>query len=593
MGIGTEQNAAEEKGKVTRTTVRYFTGLLHAAGMPKLVLAAAILLSLVGAVTGLVVPLITGQFIDSFSTDSFNLRMVAFLAALFLLEAVASGLSYYMLAYVGNQMVNKIRKRLWTKVLLLPVPFFDRHRSAETMSRVTNDTNEIKTLITDHLIAFCSNLLTVIGAVAILFYLDWQMTLIILVAVPVGFGILMPIGGKMYKISISMYGQLAQLSAMLTQVISEIRLVKASNAERKEEKSGFGDMDSLYRFGMKEARINAVLVPLMSMVMVVLLVVIIGYGGVRVSSGALSAGELVSFILLLFQIMFPFSQFATFYSQLQKVMAATERLRLILEYRSEGDDRAVCPAPQGHRDLRFEDVTFAYHEGETILSEVTFTIPAKKVTALVGPSGSGKTTIFSLIERFYAPNGGDIVFGSESIRDYSLDSWRRKIGYVSQDSPLMTGSIRDNIVYGREEPVTDEEVAEAARLAYAQGFIEALPRGYETEVGERGIQLSGGQRQRVAIARALLRQPDILLLDEATASLDSDSEHEVQKALGNLMIERTTVVIAHRLSTVVAADQIIVLEHGRVTGSGTHEELLCSHPSYAEWAKKQFQTGEQ
>ncbi|CAM3715816.1 MULTISPECIES: ABC transporter ATP-binding protein [Paenibacillus] len=593
MGIGTEQNAAEEKGKVTRTTVRYFTGLLQAGGMPKLVLAAAILLSLVGAVTGLVVPLITGQFIDSFSTDSFNLRMVASLAALFLLEAVASGLSYYMLAYVGNQMVNKIRKRLWTKVLSLPVPFFDRHRSAETMSRVTNDTNEIKTLITDHLIAFCSNLLTVIGAVAILFYLDWQMTLIILVAVPVGFGILMPIGGKMYKISISMYGQLAQLSAMLTQVISEIRLVKASNAERKEEKSGFGDMDSLYRFGMKEAKINAVLVPLMSMVMVVLLVVIIGYGGVRVSSGALSAGELVSFILLLFQIMFPFSQFATFYSQLQKVMAATERLRLILEYRSEGDDRAVRPAPEGHRDLRFEDVTFAYHEGETILSEVTFSIPAKKVTALVGPSGSGKTTIFSLIERFYAPSGGDIVFGSESIRDYSLDSWRRKIGYVSQDSPLMTGSIRDNIVYGREEPVTDEEVAEAARLAYAQGFIESLPRGYETEVGERGIQLSGGQRQRVAIARALLRQPDILLLDEATASLDSDSEHEVQKALGNLMIERTTVVIAHRLSTVVAADQIIVLEHGRVTGSGTHEELLDSHPSYAEWAKKQFQTGEQ
>ena len=239
------------------------------------------------------------------------------------------------------------------------------------------------------------------------------MTLIILIAVPVGFGILMPIGGKMYKISISMYGQLAQLSAMLTQVIGEIRLVKASNAERREEKSGYDDMDSLYRFGMKEAKINSVLIPLMSMVMVVLLVVIIGYGGVRVSSGALSAGELVSFILLLFQIMFPFSQFATFYSQLQKVMAATERLRLILEYEPESDNRAVRTAPNGHRDVEFKEVTFAYHEGETILSEVSFSIPAKKVTALVGPSGSGKTTVFSLIERFYAPSGGEIYFGSK------------------------------------------------------------------------------------------------------------------------------------------------------------------------------------
>jgi ATP-binding cassette subfamily B protein AbcA/BmrA len=351
-------------------------------------------------------------------------------------------------------------------------------------------------------------------------------------------------------------------------------------------------MDSLYRFGMKEAKINSVLIPLMSMVMVVLLVVIIGYGGVRVSSGALSAGELVSFILLLFQIMFPFSQFATFYSQLQKVMAATERLRLILEFEPESDHRAVRPAPEGHRDVEFKKVTFAYHEGETILSDVTFSIPAKKVTALVGPSGSGKTTVFSLIERFYGPSGGEICFGSEAIRDYMLESWRRKLGYVSQDSPLMTGTIRDNIVYGREETVSDEEIAEAARLAYAEGFIEALPRGYDTEVGERGIQLSGGQRQRVAIARALLRKPDILLLDEATASLDSDSEHEVQKALNNLMVERTTVVIAHRLSTVVEADQIIVLEKGHITGSGTHEELIRSHPSYVEWAKKQFQTGE-
>lgn len=578
----------EGKGKLKKTTIRYFISVLRSTGIPKLVLSVAIFLSVIASLTGLVVPLVTGDLIDNFSMDSLQAGTIVMLCLFLVLQAITGGISYYMLAYVGNRTVNRLRKRLWDKVLSLPVTFFDKHRSADTMSRITNDTNEMKSLITDHLITFCSNLLTVVGAVAILFYLDWQMTLIILIAVPLGFAILMPIGGKMYKISISMYEQLAKLAAMLTQVISEIRLVKASNAEGREEASGHEKMDGLYRFGMKEAKINAVLIPLMTTVMVLLLVVIIGYGGVRVSSGALSAGELVSFILLLFQIMFPFSQFATFYSQLQKVMGATERLRLILEFQPEVDNRSVS-VPNEHRDISFDEIKFGYKEGEAVLSGVTFSVPAKKVTALVGPSGSGKTTVFSLLERFYAPDSGQIRFGRDGIAEYSLDSWRRKIGYVSQDSSLMAGTIRENIVYGRDDNVTEEEIAEAGKLAYAHEFISRLPQGYDTEVGERGIQLSGGQRQRVAIARALLRKPDILLLDEATASLDSDSEHEVQKALQNLMTDRTTIVIAHRLATVVEADQIVVLEYGKVTGSGTHEELLQTHPSYVEWARKQFQ----
>lgn len=578
----------EGKGKLKKTTIRYFISVLRSTGIPKLVLSVAIFLSVIASLTGLVVPLVTGDLIDNFSMDTLQAGTIVMLCLFLVLQAITGGISYYMLAYVGNRTVNRLRKRLWDKVLSLPVTFFDKHRSADTMSRITNDTNEMKSLITDHLITFCSNLLTVVGAVAILFYLDWQMTLIILIAVPLGFAILMPIGGKMYKISISMYEQLAKLAAMLTQVISEIRLVKASNAEGREEASGHEKMDGLYRFGMKEAKINAVLIPMMTTVMVLLLVVIIGYGGVRVSSGALSAGELVSFILLLFQIMFPFSQFATFYSQLQKVMGATERLRLILEFQPEVDNRSVS-APNEHRDISFDEIKFGYKEGEAVLSGVTFSVPAKKVTALVGPSGSGKTTVFSLLERFYAPDSGQIRFGREGIAEYSLDSWRRKIGYVSQDSSLMAGTIRENIVYGRDDNVTEEEIAEAGKLAYAHEFISRLPQGYDTEVGERGIQLSGGQRQRVAIARALLRKPDILLLDEATASLDSDSEHEVQKALQNLMTDRTTIVIAHRLATVVEADQIVVLEYGKVTGCGTHEELLQTHPSYVEWARKQFQ----
>jgi len=577
-----------DKKPVQKTTVAYLIRLVRETGIPKAALSVAIALSIVTSLSGLVVPLATGTFIDDFGASSLRAETIVLLAALMIVQAVSSGLSYYLLAQVGNRMVNKLRKRLWSKVLSLPVPFFDRHRSADTMSRITNDTNEIKTLITDHLIAFASNLLSVMGAVALLFYIDWQMTLIMLLAVPLGFGALMPIGNKMYKVSLGMQGELAKLAALLTQVIGEIRLVKASNAEKREEADGQDKMDELYRLSMKEARINAVLSPLMFMIILVLMVVVIGYGGVRVSSGALSAGELVSFILLLFQIIFPFSQFATFYSHLQKVMGASERLKAILDEEPERMDLGV-PAPAEDRDIAFDRVVFAYREGEPVLNGVSFTIPARRMTAIVGPSGSGKTTVFSLIERFYVPESGSIVYGGDPIGAFAMDAWRRKIGYVSQDSPMMAGTIRDNILYGRDGDVTEEEMVRAAQLAYAHDFILSLPQGYDTEVGERGIRLSGGQRQRIAIARAFLRQPDILLLDEATSSLDSDSEHEVQKALQNLMSGRTTVVIAHRLSTVVRADRIIVLEHGRVTGCGTHGELLQTHPSYAAWAKKQFQ----
>ncbi|MCZ8517853.1 MULTISPECIES: ABC transporter ATP-binding protein [Paenibacillus] len=571
-----------------KTTLSHFAALLISAGIPKLTLGIAILLSLISAMAGLIVPLVTGSMIDQFRLESINAPMVLKLVFFFILQAISSGVSYLLLAYVGSRMVKHLRTKLWKKTLALPVQFFDRHRSADLMSRVANDTNEIKSFITDHLIAFCSNLLTVISAVAILFYLDWQMTLIILLALPIGIAFLMPMGDKLYEISVNMQEQLAGLASTLSQVLGEIRLVKSSNSEWREIKNGEADIDGLYRFEMKEARINAVLTPLMSLIMIVLLVIIIGYGGVRVSSGALSTGALVSFILLLFQILFPFSQFAAFFSHLKKVMGATGRLRLIMEHPPETNPQ-VRLLPNKQNTMEFRSIRFGYQQDKPILLNVSFTIPHCKVTALVGPSGSGKTTIFSLIERFYEPENGVIYWGDSAIGDFPFEAWRRKIGYVSQESPLMAGTIRDNITYGREEEVSEEELIEVARLAYAHDFIDALPEKYETEVGERGIRLSGGQRQRIAIARALLRKPDILLLDEATASLDSDSEHEVQKALDYLMKGRTTLIIAHRLSTVVHADQIVVLDHGQVTGIGTHEELLHKHPSYKAWAYKQFQ----
>ncbi|MGN7413158.1 ABC transporter ATP-binding protein [Paenibacillus sp. SAF-068] len=573
---------------LNKTGLRYLTKLLFSTGVPKVVLCIALILSIVSSLAGLIVPIVTGNMIDQFRLELINATMIIQLVLIFILQAVSSGFSYYLLAYVGNRMVNQVRKQLWEKMLYLPMRFFDRYRSADLMSRVSNDTNEIKSLITDHLINFISNLITVIGALAMLFYLDWQMTLIIMLVLPISLAVMMPMGDKMYAISVRLQEHLAALSSTLSQIIGEMRLVKASNSERKELRNGEVNMDDLYQAEMKEARINAVLMPLMTLIMIVLLVVIIGYGGVRVSSGALTAGKLVAYILLLFQIMIPFEQFGSFFSNLKKVMGSTERLRLILEQPLE-DDHTNFVMPDKNNILEFGEVCFGYESDKQVLLNATFTIPDRKVTAIVGPSGSGKTTIFSLIERFYEPENGNIYWGGKPIKSFSLHVWRRKIGYVSQESSLISGTIRENIIYGREDEVSELEMINVARLAYAHDFIDALPKKYETEVGERGIQLSGGQRQRIAIARALLRNPDILLLDEATASLDSNSEHEVQKALHHLMQDRTTIVIAHRLSTVVHADQIIVFDYGQVTGVGKHEELLQTHPSYAAWAYKQFQ----
>jgi ATP-binding cassette subfamily B protein AbcA/BmrA len=268
-------------------------------------------------------------------------------------------------------------------------------------------------------------------------------------------------------------------------------------------------------------------------------------------------------------------------------MGATERLSQILEHEQEEQlEGAVQVDPT--LPLIIDQVSFSYPTSDVVLRQLSFTIEPGQVTAIVGPSGSGKTTLFSLLERFYEPTEGIIRQGETPIQEFNLREWRQQFGYVSQESPLLAGTVRENICYGMDREVTDEEVHQAARLAFADEFIQALPDGYETEVGERGIKLSGGQRQRIAIARAILQNPKILMLDEATSNLDSTSEKVVQEALANLMKGRTTLVIAHRLSTVVDADKIVVIEKGRVTGEGTHEELWKSHTLYQQLVKHQF-----
>jgi ATP-binding cassette subfamily B protein AbcA/BmrA len=586
-----QAHESEAKASYVKINWKAFATLIKQSQPSKLLIGLAVIISLIETLASLVVPFFTKDLVDNLANIRWQGPLIPLLVGAFVVQAVASGVSIYMLSHVGQTVVANIRERLWYKVLCLPVSYFDRNRTGDTMSRIVNDTGILKDLIANHLISFFSSLISIIGAIGILLYLDWQMTIVLLLVLPVIMLVIRPMGQKMYKVSKGLQDETAQFSSLLTQVLSEIRLVKLSGAENIEADNGRKGIRSLFSFGMKEAKIHAILAPLMTLVLMGILVLVVGYGGIRVATGQLTAGELVAFLLYLFQIVIPVSALARFFTSVQKAMGATERILSLLEQEEE-DTKEKRSVENPNQPIRLEHVGFSYAQGEDVLRDVSFTIKPGTMTAIVGPSGGGKTTLFSLLERFYEPTAGAIYLGEDAIDEFTLASWRSQLGYVSQESPLIAGTVRENICYGLEQ-VSEEEIRQAAEQAYAADFIRELPNGYDTDIGERGIKLSGGQRQRIAIARAILRNPNILMLDEATSNLDSASEVAVQQALNNLMRGRTTIVIAHRLSTVVHADQIIVLEKGQVTGKGTHEELLQSHALYRELALQQLQAAKE
>lgn len=566
-----------------------FLSLILSTGIPKLALTIGLTAGVLTTLAGLVVPLLTKNLVDGFSVASLSVPIMIAIGVAFILQAVIDGVSIYLLSYVGQKVVARLREKMWTKLIRLPVSHFDKESSGETVSRVVNDTGIVKELITQHFPQFITGIISIIGAVIILLVMDWKMTLIMLISVPITVAIMIPLGTRMAKISRSLQDETAVFTGNIQQTLGEIRLMKASNAELNEEESGKAGIAKLLGFGLKEARITALIAPFMYLVVMVVIVMIIGYGGMRVANGTMSTGSLVAFLLYLFQIIFPITSFAMFFTQLQKAKGATERIIDILELPLEEGQDGLLMDITG-KPVQVVDVSFAYEEDEPVIGNVSFEAQPGEMIAFAGPSGGGKTTMFGLLERFYEPTAGEIRIGDVPIKELSMASWRSQIGYVSQESAMMAGTIRENLCYGLEDSasISDERLWEVTEMAYADEFIKGFTKGLDTEVGERGVKLSGGQRQRIAIARAFLRDPKILMMDEATASLDSQSEGVVQDALTRLMKGRTTFVIAHRLSTIVDADKIIFIENGQVTGSGTHQELTQSHALYREFAEQQL-----
>ncbi|MCM3789659.1 ABC transporter ATP-binding protein/permease [Domibacillus indicus] len=570
-------------------SLKPFVSLLLSSEFPRRLLVAGLAASVLTTAAGLVVPLLTKNLVDGFSLSSLSVPLMSAIALAFIAQAVINGLSIYWLSVVGYKIVSSLRDRMWMKLIRLPVSYFDRQSSGETVSRVVNDTSVVQDLISNRFPQFISGIISIIGAVVILLLMDWKMTMLMLISVPLTIAIMFPLGRKMAQISRGLQDETAAFTGHVQQTLGEIRLMKASTAEQSEERKGLAGIERLFQFGVKEARIFALIAPIMYLVVMIVVVMIIGYGGIRVSNGTMSTGSLVAFLLYLFQIIMPITSFAMFFTQLQKAKGATERIIAILDLPPEPGQDGIAMDIK-NEPIHVDNVSFAYSREEPVLKGISFTAQPGDMIAFAGPSGGGKTTMFGLLERFYEPSSGEIRIGSTPIADLSMASWRSQIGYVPQESAMMAGTIRENLVYGLAggKTIPDEQLWEVARMAYADQFIRSFPNGLDTEVGERGVKLSGGQRQRIAIARAFLRDPKILMMDEATASLDSQSEGIVQEALLQLMKGRTTFVIAHRLSTIVDADQIIFIEKGQVTGMGTHEELLESHKLYRDFAEQQL-----
>lgn len=479
---------------------------------------------------------------------------------------------------------RNMRNTIWSKLIRIPMSYFNKEKPSGLISRVTSDAEEIIWPIKE-----ITNLVDAIyglaGTVIIMYGINKQLTLLLLPMIPWSFLVTWFFGRFFFTVGARVQNSYAAMTGFFSERLSSIRLIKSFGAEDKEIKEGFEAIENRYKAAISYAKLNLISDPFFSSIDIGMTLIIFIVGGSFAAKGSLTVADLIAFYMYIEELSPRVSMFIGSYQIFKESQGATNKIAEILEGKSETFERKKSfNIPDS--DIKLENIAFGYDQKE-VLSDLSFTIPKGRVTAIVGLNGAGKTTILSLLERFYEPKCGRIMFGDTPAEDIHLNEWRKAFGYVSQNSPLLFGTIRENICYGVNRDISEDEVIRAAKLANAYDFIQGFPDGFETEVGEIGGKLSGGERQRIAIARAIIKDPDYLLLDEATCNLDACSEKVVQEALKNLMNGRTTVVIAHNMSTIINADQIVVIDEGKVKGIGKHKELYNDNSLYREFVDLQ------
>ncbi|MFZ4156582.1 ABC transporter ATP-binding protein [Streptomyces pseudogriseolus] len=548
------------------------------------------LLSLATGATGLALPLVARELIDDLAHDRAVTGALLLMSALVIGNTALGAVGSYVLRRAAESVVLGARRTLSSYLLRLRIAAVDRTEPGDLMARVTSDTTLLREVTTDSLIGLGTGGLTLVATVALMGYVEpvlLTVTLGVLALAGTLLGVVVP---RIRRASKQAQDAVGVMGASLERVLGALRTVKASGAEPREERALHDAARESWRMSVRAAKWSAAAGNTAGLAMQLAFITVLAVGGARVATGAVDIGTLVAFLLFVFYLMSPISQVVGAVTQYQAGSAALARIQEALRLPAEpAAPPAALPSPgAAPAAVAFEDVRFRYAEDLPYVHHgVTFSVPPQGLTAFVGPSGAGKTTVFSLIERFYDPESGVITVDGRDLADWDLPELRAAIGYVEQDAPVLSGSLRDNLLLGNPD-AGEDALARVLKTTRLDGLAARLPQGLDTLVGHRGTKLSGGERQRVAIARALLRRPRLLLLDEATSQLDAVNEAALRDTVADVARTTTVLVVAHRLSTVTAADRIVVMDAGRVRAVGTHRELVASDPLYGELAATQF-----
>ena len=564
--------------------------LLAFAGPHRAAITGALALGLLGALAALAQPLLVGAVLKAVRTGGSVGGPAALLAALFALDAVLSGLQGYLMGRTGEGVVFGVRRALVGRLLRMTVPEHDRRRTGDLLSRVGTDTTLLKAALAQSLTSIAVGVVVFFGAIFLMALIDPLLLAVALACVAVATAAVLLVATKVREATEEAQERVGALGAALERTIRAIRTVKISRAEGREEEAISGEARAAYEAGTRAAAYEALIEPATNVALQGSFVLVLGVGGARLASGELALEDLVAFLLYLLYLVGPLVMVFASFAELQQGLAAMGRIREVLESPVESGPSGVAPGPAGagaEPAARLDRVGFGYGPGRPVLEEVSFEVRGPGLTALVGPSGAGKSTVFALLSRFYDAGSGSVSVGGTDVRHLPLNELRARVAYVEQDSPVLAGTVRQNLLYAN--PVaSDGELEETIDLANLRAFVDGLPEGLETEVGDGGSLISGGERQRIALARMLLDHPRLLLLDEVTSQLDAANERALKETIRRVSETRAVVVIAHRLSTVVEAEKIILLEGGRISAEGTHERLLEISATYKKLVQTQM-----
>ena len=578
-------NGRPDRPPLTMSGVR---SLLPLLGQHRGALFAAAGLSLVGALISLAQPLLVSRVISTVQQGSRLGGAVVLLVVLLIVGSLLGAFRQYLLGRTAEGVILTTRTTLVARLLRLPIAEYDQRRTGDLMARVSTDTTLLRAVVSGGLVDAASSFLTIVGAIVAMLLVDGWMLLVTLASVSVGVGASAAVARRVRGLSLASQERVGEMSAAVERALSAVRTIRVAGATEREADAVVRSAQSAYEAGRRAAKVEATAWPLVGFAIQGAFIAVLGVGGYRVASGAIAVSDLVAFILYLFLLVMPLGQMLNAFTQLQMGLGALTRIDEVLALDPEDDQpRPVPPRRADAALLEFDRVSFEYANGTAVLHDVSFEVRPGTTTALVGPSGAGKSTLMALAARFYDASSGTLRFDGLDVAGLSRTAVRERLGYVEQEAPVLAGSLRDNLTLAAPD-VTEAEIRAVLAEVRLLDLVDRDPLGLEAQVGEGGVLLSGGERQRLAIARALLARPDLLLLDEPTASLDARNEAALRAALREVGDTTTVLVIAHRLSTVVEADAIVVLDQGRVVGIGTHRELLANTPLYQELARTQL-----